>query len=52
MIHDCPEITQIEIVAASQFSRSKVQRLMKSLSDRNIIRRSGGRKGGHWEILS
>lgn len=31
MIHVRPEITQTEIVDASKFSRSKVQRLIKSL---------------------
>lgn len=56
MIHVRPEITQTEIVDASKFSRSKVQRLSpeayKITSDRNIIRRLGGRKVGHWEIPS
>ena len=45
-----PNISQKMIAEKTGFSRSKVQRLMKILAERKIIRRIGADKNGYWEI--
>lgn len=45
-----PNVSQNVIAEKTGFSRSKVQRLMKSMTERKIIRRIGADKNGHWEI--
>lgn len=47
--HD-PQITQVEIKEQLQMARSNVQKIMKSLIEKNIIERVGSRKAGYWKI--
>jgi len=45
-----PSIKQEEISKESGFSRSKVQRIMKKLSDSHVIYREGAKKDGFWRV--
>ena len=45
-----PSINQEEISKKSGFSRSKVQRIMKKLSDSHVIYREGAKKDGFWRV--
>lgn len=46
-----PNIKQQELVAATGKSLSTVKRIMKSLQDKNYIRRDSGKRYGKWEVL-
>ena len=46
-----PQITIPEIAVAVQTSESNVLQHTSKLQKRGIIRRVGGRKEGHWEIV-
>ncbi|MBE7058949.1 MAG: winged helix-turn-helix transcriptional regulator [Ruminococcaceae bacterium] len=46
-----PTIKQQEIVEATGKSIATVKRLMKSLQDKNYIRRESGKRYGKWEVL-
>ena len=46
-----PRIKQQEIVEATGKSIATVKRLMKSLQDKNYIRRESGKRYGKWEVL-
>ena len=46
-----PAIKQQELVAATGKSLSTVKRMMKSLQDKNHIRRENGKRYGKWEVL-
>jgi len=46
-----PTITQQELADTSGKSLRTVKRLMKSLQDKNYIRRENGKRYGKWEIL-
>ena len=46
-----PTIKQQELVEATGKSIATVKRLMKSLQDKNYIRREGGKRYGKWEVL-
>ena len=46
-----PTIKQQEIVNATGKSIATVKRLMKSLQDKNYIRRESGKRYGKWEVL-
>ena len=46
-----PTIKQKEIVKATGKSIATVKRLMKSLQDKNYIRRESGKRYGKWEVL-
>lgn len=52
LIKENPAFKQTEMAEKTGFSRAKVQRLMKALSEKSIIKRSGGKKKGHWEVTS
>ena len=45
------KISQKILAEKTGFSRSKIQRLLKKLQDKNVIYRQGPRKGGAWKIL-
>ncbi len=45
-----PSISQESISERSGFSRSKVQRIMKKLSDSHVIYREGAKKNGLWRV--
>lgn len=51
LIKGQPKISQIEITKVTGYSRSKVQRITKTLQERNIVSREGGRNGGSWKVL-
>lgn len=46
-----PNLKQQELVEATGKSLSTVKRIMKSLQDKNYIRRESGKRYGRWEIL-
>lgn len=46
-----PTIKQQEIVDATGKSIAAIKRIMKSLQDKNYIRRESGKRYGRWEIL-
>lgn len=46
-----PTIKQQELVSATGKSIATVKRIMKSLQDKNYIRRENGRRYGKWEVL-
>lgn len=46
-----PNVKQQELVEATGKSLSTVKRIMKSLKDKNYIRRERGKRYGKWEIL-
>ena len=51
LIERNPAIKQQELAAATDKSLITVKRLMKSLQDKNYIRRENGKRYGKWEIL-
>ena len=46
-----PTIKQQEMGEATGKSLSTIKRIMKSLQDKNYIRRESGKRYGKWEIL-
>lgn len=46
-----PTIKQQELVEATGKSIATIKRIMKSLQDKNYIRRENGKRYGKWEIL-
>ena len=46
-----PAITQQELMSATGKSITTVKRIMKSLQDKNYIRRENGKRYGKWEVL-
>lgn len=46
-----PSIKQQELVSATGKSIATIKRIMKSLQDKNYIRRENGKRYGKWEIL-
>ena len=46
-----PTIKQQELVEATGRSIATVKRLMRSLQDKNYIRRENGKRYGKWELL-
>ena len=46
-----PTIKQQELVKATGKSIATVKRIMKSLQDKNYIRRENGKRYGKWEVL-
>ncbi len=46
-----PSIKQQELVSATGKSIATVKRIMKSLQDKNYIRRENGKRYGKWEVL-
>ena len=46
-----PTVKQQELVEATGKSISTIKRIMKSLQDKNYIRRESGKRYGKWEVL-
>ena len=46
-----PAIKQQEIAESTGKSIATIKRIMKSLQDKNYIRRESGKRYGKWEIL-
>lgn len=46
-----PTVKQQELAQATGKSLSTVKRIMKSLQDKNYIRRESGKRYGKWEVL-
>ena len=51
MVTNNPDIKQQELVSATGKSIATVKRIMKSLQDKNYIRRENGKRYGKWEVL-
>ena len=47
-----PTIKQQELMSATGKSIATVKRIMKSLQDKNYIRRENGKRYGKWEVLA
>ena len=45
------KVSQIEIAKRTGYSRSKVQRIMKNLTENNVVQRGGAKKNGVWRII-
>ena len=46
-----PDIKQQELADVTGKSLSTIKRLMKSLQDKNYIRRESGKRYGKWKVL-
>ena len=46
-----PTVKQQELTQTTGKSLSTVKRIMKSLQDKNYIRRESGKRYGKWEVL-
>jgi len=46
-----PTVKQQELVEATGKSIATIKRIMKSLQDKNYIRRERGKRYGKWEVL-
>ena len=46
-----PGMSQKKISETTGFSRSKIQRIMKKLSDEHVIYREGAKKKGFWRVM-
>ena len=46
-----PAIKQQELMSATGKSITTVKRIMKSLQDKNYIRRENGKRYGKWDVL-
>ena len=46
-----PAVKQQELAEATGRSLSTVKRIMRSLQDKNYIRRESGKRYGKWEVL-
>ena len=46
-----PAMKQKELVEATGKSIATIKRIMKSLQDKNYIRRESGKRYGKWEVL-
>ena len=51
LIAKSPTVKQQELIETTGKSLSTVKRIMKSLQDKNYIRRESGKRYGRWEIL-
>lgn len=51
LMRENPQITNKELAAACDITEDGVYWNTKKLKKNNIIRRVGGDKGGHWEVL-
>jgi len=51
LIKENNNITSFELAEALSITQKGVEWHLKQLKDKNIIRRIGGKKGGHWEIV-
>ncbi len=50
LIRNNPQIKQAELVMALKVSRATIQRLIKSLTEKNVLERKGGKRYGYWEV--
>ena len=46
-----PTVKQQDLVEATGKSIATIKRIMKSLQDKNYIRRESGKRYGRWEVL-
>lgn len=51
LFRENPDITQPELQAILEISRSKVQRTIKNMLDKEIIIRTGSRRNGKWKVI-
>ena len=51
LIKENPSIKQQELADITDKSIRSVKRIMKSLQDKNYIRRESGKRYGKWEVL-
>ncbi|MFP4393497.1 MAG: winged helix-turn-helix transcriptional regulator [Desulfohalobiaceae bacterium] len=43
-------MTYNELARATGLNRKTIQRHIRSLKDKGLLRRTGGARGGHWEV--
>ena len=51
IIDSNPNVTRAELVIATGISPSAVQKHIEALKKSGLIRRIGGDRGGHWEVI-
>ena len=51
LLKNNPKLTVREITVMIGLSRRGVEEQIKSLKSKNLLRRLGPTKGGHWEVL-
>ena len=51
MVINNPNITQSEIAEKLNITKVTVNRNINKLKEKNIIKRIGANKNGHWEII-
>ena len=52
ILKENPSITQKDISDKTKLSEQHIRRIIKSLKDKNIIKRIGSAKTGHWEVIN
>ena len=50
MISENPKITMAEIAEKLNVTKRTVERMAKSLREKGIIERKGGKRYGYWEV--
>ena len=51
ILGEMPEITTFEIASMEGITPRAVSKQLRNLADAGLVRRVGGRKNGHWEIV-
>ena len=51
IIKESPEISRKKLVKELNINPSAVQKRVEKLKQKGLIKRVGGAKGGHWEII-
>ncbi len=50
LIKENPRTTYNELARATGLNRKTIQRYIRSLKDKGLLRRTGGARGGYWEV--
>jgi len=51
LIRDNKDITTTEMAEYLAVNRRTIQRVLDDLKDKDIVKRKGGKRYGHWEII-
>lgn len=49
LVRENPKLTQSQIAAFTESSERSVKRMMKSMLEREVLERIGGRRHGYWK---
>jgi ATP-dependent DNA helicase RecG len=51
LLNDTPELTQAKIAYKLNLSEQYVRKIIKGLKDKQLVKRVGSDKKGHWEVI-